>query len=144
MRNKRDYPVNWYDEIRPRILSRDKYKCTTCGISNRQWVAYKTKKDYIRIDKDEINDFKKEGYKVYQNFLHVCHLDNNKQNISDDNLITKCVRHHAKIDGNYKALLRKGYKKPAQIDLEDLIREVSLPPSLASLGRSDNNNATGL
>lgn len=144
MRNKREYPANWYDEIRPAILKRDNYRCTKCKVKNRQWVAKKNNAEPVWIDKDEIIDYTQEGYKCYQIFLHVCHINNDKKDCTTDNLITLCVTHHALLDGNYKALIKKGYKVNNQLDLAIEAQKLSRPHSLASLGRSDNSPLTGL
>lgn len=124
MRNKEDYPIEWYDTIRPAILKRDNYKCKKCGIKHRQWVAKDKNKNIIKIDKDETKDYIDSGYKVYQIFLHVCHKDNNKSNVSEYNLITLCVTDHARLDGAFKALMRKGNKIKKQITIFDEIRRV--------------------
>lgn len=125
MRNREQYPSEWYDTIRPKILMRDKYKCTQCGIKHRQWIAKKKTGEIIKIDSDEITDYDKNTYKIYRIYLHVCHRDNNKQNIEENNLITLCVTHHARLDGSYKALMRKGNKVKKQITIFDEIDRVS-------------------
>ncbi len=133
MRNRTEYPENWYDEIRPQVLSRDKYKCVVCQIKNRQWVAISKDKKRFSIDSDEITDFKQSGYKVYRIYLHVCHRDNNKQNISLSNLITLCVGCHAKMDGNYKGLIRKGHRIKNQLNIYDIIPSTVPMPAPAPL-----------
>lgn len=127
MRNRSSYPAEWYDEIRPRILKRDNYRCTSCSVKHRQWVASKKHKEYIRIDKDEKADYELEGYKVYQILLHVCHQNHNKSDITDENLITKCVRCHARLDGSYKGLMRKTRRADNQINIFHIIDNLALP-----------------
>lgn len=144
MRNRSQYPENWYDEIRPNVLKRDKLKCVKCSIKQRQWVAKKFRNELIKIDSDEREDYKQNGHKVYRIYLHVCHIDNNKSNCDLSNLITLCVSCHAKQDGNYKGLIRKGCKVENQLDLVTEIEKLSRPPSLPSVARSVPNTPTGL
>jgi 5-methylcytosine-specific restriction endonuclease McrA len=144
MRNKDQYPDNWYDEIRPRILARDKYKCQQCGIKHRQWVATKKNEGVTKIESNEQEDYRLEGFTVYMIKLHVCHKNNVKSDLSDNNLISKCVSCHAKMDGNYKALIRKGNKINNQLSIYDDPSYTPHPPSLASLGRSVSSHTTGL
>lgn len=138
MRNRHQYPPEWYDTIRPQILLRDKYVCKHCKIRHRQWVATKQGFSRVKIEVGEKIDFLKSGYKVYMIRLHVSHLDNNKSNIADNNLISLCVTCHAKQDGKYKALIRKGNPHPSQISIFDEIKRVlemgtTLPQVLSTL-----------
>ena len=144
MRNRKEYPDNWYDEIRPNVLKRDSLRCVKCSIRQRQWVAKKKGLGIEKIDTDEITDYKENGYKVYRIYLHVCHIDNNKSNCDLNNLITLCVSCHAKQDGNYKGLIRKGCKVNNQLNIVDEIEKLSHPPSLPSVARSVSSPLTGL
>jgi 5-methylcytosine-specific restriction endonuclease McrA len=124
MRNRREYPDNWNDEIRPKILQRDQYKCTDCGIRHRQWVAKRLREKIIKIESNEKEDYRGFGYKVYMIRLHVCHINNNKKDTREVNLKSLCVSCHAKMDSNYKALIRKGNMIKKQITILDVINEI--------------------
>lgn len=109
MRNKKDYPENWSDTIRPAILKRDKYRCTTCGAKNRQWLARPgISAAWERIHQYEIDEYILNGWIVKQVFLQVCHIDNNKKNCDYSNLITKCPTCHAIMDKAWRTVMRIG------------------------------------
>lgn len=108
MRNRHRYPRQWHDTIRPEIIKRDEYKCKLCGIKHRQLVAKKETVGLIRIDNDEMNDYKDNGYKVYRIYLQVAHRDNDPTNNNYENLVSLCVACHARIDAPYKRLRRIG------------------------------------
>lgn len=106
MRNKSHYPENWNDEIRPQILNRDDYKCTTCGIKHRVYVFIDSTGKRIVVDKKEHEELKAEGYKTYRIYLQVAHIDCNKQNNSDSNLTAQCNLCHYRRDKDWKKMLR--------------------------------------
>ncbi len=106
MRNKSDYPENWSDEIRPRILARDKFKCQHCGIKHRSYLFFDQNGKRIIVDKKEHDELKAGGYKTYRVFLQVAHKDNVKSNCSDDNLISLCNLCHYTMDKQWKSAIR--------------------------------------
>ncbi len=106
MRNKEHYPDNWTDEIRPRILIRDGYKCTVCNIKHRVYVFIDSADKRIVVDKKEHEDLKSEGYRTYRIYLQVAHKNNIKSDCSDGNLISLCNLCHYKRDKVWKNLLR--------------------------------------
>lgn len=106
MQNKKQYPENWADEIRPAILKRDGYKCTVCGVRHRSFIVWMSQDMWKYIDRDEVADFIADGKKAYQVFLQVCHLNHIKSDCRPENLITKCQRHHHIGDAQHKALMR--------------------------------------
>ena len=108
MRNKNQYPENWTDEIRPTILKRDNYKCTSCGVKHRQYVATKKPDKYMFIDPDEVTDFLNNGWKVVRTFLQVAHIDQTPSNCDPDNLKTLCPRCHFVFDKRYNLVKRIG------------------------------------
>lgn len=114
MRNKEDYPDNWTDEIRPRILARDKYRCTKCGIKHRVYVLIDSAKNYNIISKDESEEYKLYGANTYRIFLQVAHLNNDKSDNSDVNLAAMCPRCHHRYDLQHKKVVRLAGKKKAQ------------------------------
>ena len=111
MRNKSLYPENWVDTIRPDILKRDEYKCTTCGIKHRSYVLVDSNSNRTIIDKDEHVEYKAYGANTYRIFLQVCHKDNDKSNCEYSNLTAKCPTCHNLMDKEYKRVLRLAGKK---------------------------------
>jgi 5-methylcytosine-specific restriction endonuclease McrA len=106
MQNRSEYPDNWSDVIRPRILIRDNYKCCKCGIAHRSYVLIDQSNKVIRIDKDEHDELLKEGKNTYRIFLQVSHKNNIKSDCSDENLWSLCNRCHAVFDREHKRLVR--------------------------------------
>jgi 5-methylcytosine-specific restriction endonuclease McrA len=100
------YPENWNDEIRPRILARDNYKCVSCGIKHRVYVFIEQSGKRIIVDKKEHLELKAEGYRTYRIYLQVSHNDHNKENCKDENLESLCNICHYKKDKEYKKILR--------------------------------------
>lgn len=108
MQNRKNYPENWNDEIRPSILKRDNYKCCHCGIKHRQYLLHSWDGSFMRIDNDEAIEMQILKEKVSRVYLQVAHLDNNTQNNSPGNLLTLCPRCHLKMDRRYSILKRIG------------------------------------
>ena len=114
MQNKNEYPENWADQIRPSILTRDGYKCTTCGVKHRQRQASKNGKEWFDINKSELEFYINEGYKTKTIYLQVAHINNIKSDCRPENLISKCPIHHLQMDARYKALARiANFVKPS-------------------------------
>ena len=111
MRNRKAYSEEWTDTIRPRILKRDNYKCTKCGIKHRAYVLVDSSGNYTIITKDEHDEYKPFGANVYRIFLQIMHLDHNKDNNEDSNLAAACPRCHLKNDKQHRALMRIAEKK---------------------------------
>ena len=90
------YPpnANWVDEIRPSILKRDKYRCQLCYVRHRQNIVKIASGKHIRIDNDEVADFKYNGKQVIKLFLQVHHIDKDKSNNIHTNLISLCPYCH--------------------------------------------------
>ncbi len=106
MKNKHRYSPNWNLIIRPDILKRDKYKCVICGIANKQAIAYKTTNQIIKIDNDEIQEFKNDNYKSYIVYLQVAHLDQCTDNDDYSNLRSLCPICHLNYDKQFKSFNR--------------------------------------
>ena len=68
------YPLGWNKTFKEQIRYRDEYKCQICG-------------------KPEVECKRK---------LHVHHIDYNKMNLKEDNLISLCQSCHMKTNGNRK------------------------------------------
>lgn len=103
------YPVNWYTEIRPRILKRADGKCEFCGLTNHSIViSEKTNgKTYwrpaINNPLTPITD-----YKLVKVILTIAHLDHDPQNhqIKDARLKALCQLCHLNYDRKHKQLKR--------------------------------------
>jgi len=108
MNNKKQYPENWADTIRPAILKRDGYKCRHCGLRHRSYIVWLTKDMYKYIDRDEVQDFIDDGFKAYQVFLQVAHINHNKSDCREDNLLTLCQPCHHMMDKTHKIVMRIG------------------------------------
>ncbi|MGL4346480.1 MAG: hypothetical protein ACRCR9_00120 [Chitinophagaceae bacterium] len=88
---KRDYPKNWFTEIRPAVLKRANHCCEFCGIKNytRYW-----------------NDRTKKWVTVV---LTIAHLDHDKENdkVSLDRLAALWQSCHLQYDINHHIANRK-------------------------------------
>lgn len=70
------YSLEWTDELRKKVRIRDNYICQICSMTQEEHL--------IR----------------YGCVLHVHHIDYNKQNCIDTNLITLCHKHHMETNSN--------------------------------------------
>jgi len=76
--SKQEYPNTFNKILKKDIKNRDKYKCQICGLSN-------------------------EDCKIkYKGELHVHHIDYNKNNIDENNLISLCAQCHIRTNQNRK------------------------------------------
>ncbi len=112
MRNSRKYPENWKDEIRPRILKRDNFKCTQCKVKHRSYVFIDQSNKTIIINREEHEELKREGLRTYRVYLQVAHLDNDTANNSDTNLKAMCPKCHNEYDKQWKLAIRLSVKSP--------------------------------
>jgi hypothetical protein len=106
MKNRTDYPDNWYDEIRPKILLRDKKQCQKCGVVHRNSYVWGKDGKRHRINKSEIKEEKEAGNKAYQIFLQIAHLDHNTKNNDESNLLSLCVKCHLNNDRAHNNILK--------------------------------------
>lgn len=104
--NKKEYHPDWDDIIRPQILKRDQYKCRHCGIRHKAVVYTDSKNNYVECDDFIERWARANGKKVFTLYLHVAHLDQDKNNNDPSNLVTLCPRHHSKFDAQYKSFKR--------------------------------------
>ena len=124
--NYKNYPPNWFTEIRPRILERAKNCCEQCFVKNYEiilrgeWAgvkAFQTEDGKIfnaengeKIGEHyfgEIN--KKPKAKLTKVILTIAHLDHDKENfeVSDDRLKALCQRCHLVLDKEHHAEKRR-------------------------------------
>ena len=110
MRNRKNYPLDWFDVIRPAALIRAKFKCECCGIKHRQAVTIGKFNNVIKIEKDEIMEFRKEGKNAYVVYLQIHHKDANPQNNVPENLMAVCPRCHRGMDKAWNRIMRIAHK----------------------------------
>ncbi len=107
---KANYPASWQDEIRPRILKRDKFRCTRCGVKQRAFGYRTPQGKFIQtVDRGEVWGMP-QGSKIIQVHLSVTHLDHDTWNNEDSNLATMCQLHHNRHDRLHRAMNRRGKK----------------------------------
>jgi len=70
------YSIEWTEELREFIRKRDNYICQNCGLTNEEHLI------------------------VYDRELSVHHIDYNKQNCSEENLITVCNQCNSRANYN--------------------------------------------
>ena len=124
--NYKNYPPNWFTEIRPRILERAKNCCEQCGVPNYE-IILRGELNGIKVfqtDNGKIFDAengkqigenyfgevnKKPKSKLTKVILTIAHLDHDKENfeIQDDRLKALCQRCHLSLDKEYHAEKRR-------------------------------------
>lgn len=107
MRNRKEYPENWEDEIRPDILKRDKFRCTVCQVEHRKTYVFQKDGTKFKIPKEEIKEWKEYGDKAYTVYLQIAHLDQNRSNNNYENLRAMCPKCHLNHDRDHNTLKRK-------------------------------------
>jgi len=106
MRNRNRYPENWYSVIRPTVLSRDKFRCTSCKIKQGV-VGYYDHQGIFHETDEWLKEWAiKNGYKPKKVHLQVCHLNNDVTDNDLSNLSAKCPKCHLKHDAEYRRLSR--------------------------------------
>jgi 5-methylcytosine-specific restriction endonuclease McrA len=106
MRTRNEYPENWIDTIRPSVLKRDLYHCVKCNIKHRSYVLIDQSKNRIVIDKQEHDEYKKEGWNTYRIFLQVSHINHDKSNCDLSNLQSLCNQCHLIFDREHSRIMR--------------------------------------
>jgi 5-methylcytosine-specific restriction endonuclease McrA len=104
--NRRLYSTDWCDIIRPAILKRDNYRCKHCGLKHKSWWMYSDNGKKFEIDKDDVEFTKSKGIKVRILFLTVAHINHNKSDNRNENLLSLCSSCHSKFDAAHKRILR--------------------------------------
>lgn len=107
MRNKKNYPVNWHDTIRPAALMRANYKCSKCKIKHRSKGYYDYAKRWVECDNFMLMYADKLNFKTMEIVLQVHHKDGNPQNNADSNLQVLCTRCHLEIERELNIMKRK-------------------------------------
>ena len=70
------YSIEWTEELREFIRKRDNYTCQNCGLTNEEHLI------------------------VYDRSLTIHHIDYNKKNCSEENLISLCVQCNSRANFN--------------------------------------------
>lgn len=107
MRNKKNYPSNWNDEIRPLALKRGNYKCSKCKIRHRAIGYYDYKNVFVDCDDFMLRHAQQLSFKLVTIILQVHHKDGNPGNNLDDNLQCLCNKCHLEVERNLNILKRK-------------------------------------
>ena len=107
MRNRKEYPENWEDEIRPGILKRDNFKCKVCQAEHRKTYVFQKDGTKFKIPKEEIKEWKEYGDKAYTVYLQIAHLDRDTNNNDYSNLMALCPKCHLNYDREFNMLKRK-------------------------------------
>ena len=124
--NYKNYPPNWFTEIRPRILERAKNCCEQCFVKNYEiilrgeWAGVKVfqtedGKIFNAENGEKIGEHyfgeinKKPKAKLTKVILTIAHLDHDKENfeVSDDRLKALCQRCHLVLDKEHHAEKRR-------------------------------------
>lgn len=105
--NYNNYPVDWFDRIRPDILKRDDFHCKKCGVKHRQHYINRGKNVKVHIPPDRVTTYKDAGYKVQQVFLQIAHLDHDIQNNDYSNLLSMCPTCHNRYDAKNRGITRR-------------------------------------
>lgn len=111
----KDYPSNWFTEIRPRILKRAKSCCEQCGVQNQQWVWQHPSLHYL-FSQDTADAVRwygssesadhaepSHGYLVC---LTISHTNHDITDNRDENLLALCQTCHLRHDAEYHAMNR--------------------------------------
>jgi hypothetical protein len=108
--NYKDYPDNWKKEIRPRILERAKNKCELCFAPNSEEVLRDKKTGEWQFDiGNPMLDYS--WYRTVKIVLTIHHIDGDRTNNNDLNLIALCQRCHLKLDMGKHVKNRKRNKE---------------------------------
>ena len=107
MRNRKRYPDNWYDTIRPKALAKANYMCTKCKAKHHS-IGYRNKLGvWVECDAHMINWCLVKGIKTRKMYLQVAHLDHNPSNNDLTNLQAMCPRCHFINDKQMSFIIRK-------------------------------------
>jgi len=74
--SKLPYPFEFTEELKEKIRKRDNYQCQLCNLTNEEHLI------------------------IYDKSLPVHHIDYNKDNLNDDNLITLCKKCNSRVNFN--------------------------------------------
>lgn len=107
MRNKKKYPDNWQDVIRPTMLKVRGYKCELCKVKHRSVGYYDYKGIWVECDRYMIDWGKANNFKIVTQYLHVHHVNGNTMCNEDWNLKVLCQRCHLSEERSLSIMKRK-------------------------------------
>ena len=92
----KNYPSNWFTEIRQDILERDDNCCKFCHVPNYSFVN-KTTREQCLLDEDNATKI----------VLTIAHLDHDRENCEYENLAALCQKCHLNHDRHQHEFNRK-------------------------------------
>ena len=101
------YSEDWTDKIRPAILKRDNYKCKKCKVKHRARGYYDSTNEFVECDEHMLQFAIKNNLKIIRIILQVHHRNRNKEDNSNENLITLCPKCHLNEEREFNILKRK-------------------------------------
>ena len=110
------HPSGFNDKLKNKIRARDGFKCRNCGATNDgirgdiDYPSAKIKNEMVGLNATQMKDYYNKNFRhsrEHKRDLDVHHIDYDKNNLSEDNLITLCEKCH----GKTKALKREYWKK---------------------------------
>lgn len=110
--NYKEYPPNWFTEIRPAVLKRAGNCCESCGVPNYA-VIYRPKKNSSEWKHwpqgMESEALSLDGFKSTKIILTIAHLDHDKSNpdVKIDRLRAWCQRCHLSYDRDHHIANRR-------------------------------------
>ena len=91
---QRDYPLEWTETLKEKIRQRDNYTCQKCGMTEEEHLT------------------------IYKKILEIHHIDYDKENCNEENLITLCLACNTRANYNrnywnkyYKGKILDYYEK---------------------------------
>lgn len=112
MRNRKKYPADWFERIRPEALRLGKYRCHNCHAGNHKKGYYNESDVFVHCDSHMIQWAASQGIKIITVHLQVAHLDQDTTNNTQSNLRVYCPRHHLVYDHQYRKVIKKGNPAP--------------------------------
>lgn len=94
MKNRQLYPPEWADTIRPKILRRDNYRCKHCKIKHRSIGYFDAHRQFIECDEFMQGWAEKINFKLTRIILQVHHINGNRSDNREENLISLCSKCH--------------------------------------------------
>ena len=107
MYKRKEYPKDWFDTIRPTVLKRADYKCESCRLPHRSQGYYGYDGKFVKCDEFMKAWAIRNGLKVHTVYLHIAHLDQNRNNNALHNLRALCPQCHRLYDAPFSGAKRR-------------------------------------